>query len=202
MPDYKTETLEVYSRFPDFFDQKFERYLNNFIKQEVEDVCFKFPKKAKILDLGSGPGNHALFLKKKGFDVLCLDNSPPMLQVCHKKGLNTILMDIDNLYFPRSRFDVVWAYASLIHVPKSNVPKILEDIHSIIRDDGLFFLSLKEGQGERLKDFVHGGKRWFSLYTDEEIRELLKGKFEIIGDYRVLIGKEKVFLDYLCKKVI
>ncbi|MEX0920724.1 MAG: class I SAM-dependent methyltransferase [Candidatus Pacearchaeota archaeon] len=143
--NYKKKTREVYDKFPEYFDKKFREYILKFIKKELDRISKKFPKGAKILDLGSGPGNHALFLKNKGFDVLCLDISESMLQKCKEKGLNTIKSDIENLNFKEGDFDVIWAYTSLLHIPKSNIKSIIRKIHYIIKEDGFFFLSLKEG---------------------------------------------------------
>lgn len=197
MMDYKEETCKVYDLFPDYFDDKFGEYTNEVIKGELHEVILRFPKSAKILDLGSGPGNHALFFEKNGFDVLCLDISDKMLAKCKEKGLKTIKMDIEKLSFPRGSFDVIWAYTSLLHLPKSNLPKVLKKIKNILNDNGLFMISLKEGSDEGIVVFEKGGKRWFSCYTEKEIRELLNKDFKVLKNWRVSVS-DKIFLDYLC----
>ena len=198
--DYKEETKRVYDGFPEFFDEKFGRYASDFIKDKLEYVCTKFQKESKILDLGSGPGNHALFFKEKGYNVLCLDNSDSMLKKCREKGLETIKMDFEELDLPKKEFDVVWAYTSLLHIPKNNLSKVLSEIYQVMKDDGFFLLSLKEGRGEDFKEFSEGGRRLFSLYEDEEVRGFLKDKFVVIDNWKVPVEKGKNFMDYLCKK--
>ena len=228
--NYKTETLKVYEEFPDYFNEKFEEYASKYIKGIMEEVCSVIPKNSKIFDLGSGSGNHAIFLKNKGFDVTCFDISEKMLQKCKEKGLKTIKGDFENINIPKNSLDVVWAYTSLLHVPKSNVPDIIDKISTILKKNGYLVLSLKEGIGEGFVDFKKGGKRWFSLYKHEEIFKLLNNKFEIIKNWRVQIidnsgnypknsqnslmdnsekqifinriihNENKTFLDYLCKK--
>ncbi len=151
--------------------------------------------------MGSGPGNHAVVLQKNGFEVLCLDNSSEMLKKCKEKGLVTIHSDLENLNLPEKSFDAIWAYTSLLHVPKNNLSSIITTICKILKDNGYFFLSLKEGNGEGFIPFEKGGQRWFSYYTDEEIRTLLQKDFEIIRYWKVPInGKNKAFLDYFCRK--
>lgn len=199
--EYKEETRKVYDQDSEYFDQKFGEYVSDFINDELEDMCSMLPKEAKILDLGSGTGNQALFLKNKGFDVLCLDISEKMIQKCEDKGLKTLQADFEKTSFPKSSFDVVWAYTSLLHTPKENMPNLINKISSFIKKDGLFILSLKEGTGESFVDFKNGGRRWFSLYKNEEIINLLKDEFGIIKNWRVSVGKDKFFLDYLCKKI-
>ncbi|MBU3912922.1 MAG: class I SAM-dependent methyltransferase [Nanoarchaeota archaeon] len=193
---YKEETMEVYDRFSDVFDKKFQEYAD-FIKEKLERASKKFPSKAKIIDIGSGTGNHALFFKQKGFDVLCLDFSDKVLNHCKEKGLNTIKMDFEELNLPEKSFDVVWAYTSLLHIPKKNIEKVIGKIKEILKDKGLFVVSFKEGEGEGFVDFKEGGRRWFSLYTNEEARELLERHFDIIDSWSVCIN-DKTFLDYVC----
>ncbi|MBS3088721.1 class I SAM-dependent methyltransferase [Candidatus Pacearchaeota archaeon] len=198
--DYKEETLKVYDSHSDYFNKKFEEYVREFIKDEINEIEKTFPRNSKILDLGSGTGNHAFVFKQKNHDVLCLDISEKMLNKCKEKGLKTIKMDIEKLSLPKNSFDVVLAYTSLLHLPKSNVPKVIESIKEMLKDNGLFFISLKEGEGEGFEEFKEGGKRWFSLYRDDEIKKLLTQNFEIIKRWQVPINKEKKFLDYLCRK--
>lgn len=59
--------------------------------------CVKYAK-GKVLDIGCGPGRHALYLQKKGLDVTGLDNSPSALSLAKKLGLKkTKLMSINEL---------------------------------------------------------------------------------------------------------
>ena len=46
------------------------------------DNCY-----GRVLDIGAGAGSHSLFLKKKGLEVLPIDNSPKAVEVMRKRGL-------------------------------------------------------------------------------------------------------------------
>ena len=196
--DYKEETRKVYDAFPGYFDEKFEGYKNQVINDELDEATRHFPINARILDLGSGTGNHASFFQQRGYRVLCLDNSKAMLKKCREKGLACVLMDFESLGFQENSFDVIWAYTSLLHVPKANVARVIQSIKSAIKPEGFFGVSFKEGDGEGFVDFAQGGKRWFSHYKDTEVRGLLKD-FQIVRHWRSCIG-DKVFLDYLCRR--
>lgn len=53
--------------------------------------------KGKILDIGCGAGNHALYLQKKGMDITGLDTSVGAIEVCKKRGVkNSIHASILN----------------------------------------------------------------------------------------------------------
>ena len=43
--------------------------------------------KGKVLDIGCGVGRHSLYLQKKGFDVLGIDNSPLAIKVSKLRGV-------------------------------------------------------------------------------------------------------------------
>ena len=43
--------------------------------------------RGRALDIGCGAGKHALYLQKKGFDVLGTDESPLAIRVCKLRGL-------------------------------------------------------------------------------------------------------------------
>lgn len=198
MMDYKEETTKVYDRFPEYFDEKFESYLN-YAKKNFDKVISFFPENAKILDLGSGIGNHALYLKERGFDVICADISNEMLNICKKKGLKTIKMDLEKIDFPSESFDVVWAYTSLLHLQKKNIENVLKDIKNILKKEGLFFVGFKEGREEGFVEFKEWGRRWFSLFEHNEVVKLLEKDFQIIDSWKIHI-EGKTFLDYLCRK--
>ena len=57
------------------------RYWSKDLKNAMKYV------RGKVLDIGCGAGRHALYLQKKGFDVLGIDISPLAVKVCKKRGL-------------------------------------------------------------------------------------------------------------------
>ena len=40
----------------------------------------------RILDVGCGPGRHALWLQEQGFNVTGIDTSPGVVQVARERG--------------------------------------------------------------------------------------------------------------------
>ncbi len=84
--NYKEQTKETYEKFSDKFDEKFEGYIV-YIKKEIE-IFLKSLKGKKILDVGSGPGNHSAVFRTRGFEPLCVDISENMIDLCKKKGLD------------------------------------------------------------------------------------------------------------------
>ena len=64
--------------------------------------------KERVLDIGCGAGRHALYLQRKGFDVLGIDKSPLAIKVCKLRGLRKAkVMSIENAYFKQNSFDTI-----------------------------------------------------------------------------------------------
>ncbi|MFQ6121215.1 MAG: class I SAM-dependent methyltransferase [Methanosarcinales archaeon] len=65
--------------------------------------------KGKVLDIGCGAGRHSLYLQKKGFDVIGIDNSPLAVKVCKLRGLKKIkVMSITDVgKFKLNSFDTI-----------------------------------------------------------------------------------------------
>ncbi|NIQ07972.1 MAG: class I SAM-dependent methyltransferase [Candidatus Korarchaeota archaeon] len=61
-----------------------------------------------MLDIGCGVGRHSLYLQKRGFEVVGIDNSPLAIKVSRLRGLKKAkVMSIDDLDFPAGYFDTV-----------------------------------------------------------------------------------------------
>lgn len=67
-------------------DLLFSDVKNNFEIEELNTLInnSKTKNNTKILDVGSGTGNHISEVKKNGFNVIGLDNSQEMINICKK----------------------------------------------------------------------------------------------------------------------
>jgi len=61
-----------------------------------------------VLDIGCGAGRHALYLQKKGLNVMGIDNSPLAIKVCKLRGLKKAkILSIDEVNFKPNSFDTI-----------------------------------------------------------------------------------------------
>ena len=155
--EYDEETIEFWESFPRTFFDQFAKRVHG-----------------KIVDIGSGPGRDGLLLTEKGLEVVCLDASEAMVKLSAEKGLPSVVGDFISMPFEDHTFDGVWAYISLLHIPKSEVSKAFHEIKRVIKDGGILGLGLIEGDTEAYRESsgMHM-PRWFSFYTKEEIEQLL-----------------------------
>ena len=165
--DYDNETIDFWERFP-------PTIIDNFI--------LHIPKGGTILNVGSGPGRDGVILKKRGFDVTCLDASEVMVNMCKEKGLHAVVADFSRVPFSDNEFDAAWAYTSLLHISKEKIEYAMSEIVRVLKKGGILGLGLIEGDfnGYRESSGV-GLPRWFSFYTKEEIENILdKFGFEVL----------------------
>lgn len=197
MDDYKSENRETYDRYAKEFDTKFGKHFDERVRKDANLFLSQLTGK-KILDAGSGPGNHAEYFKQNGCDVTCIDISPEMVKLCLAKGLKAVVDDLENLHIDGS-FDGIWAYASLLHVPKDKVRQALKSLTAHLKPHGLIGIALKEGRGEGFEthDKYPGTKRWFTYFTDKEVKDLFAGDFELLHESKDNVKNKYVFIDYI-----
>lgn len=141
----------------------------------------------RLLELGAGSGKDSKFFQDQGLDVTCVDLSPELVKLCQQKGLNAQVCDFLDLDYAPNSFDAVYAVNSLLHVPKAELPAILEIIRTILAPQGLFYMGVWGGpSSEKVwpKD-TYDPPRFFAFYPDEEIQALLSTYFKIHSFERI-----------------
>jgi SAM-dependent methyltransferase len=91
-----------------------------------------------LLELGAGTGRDGQFFQEHGLEVTCIDLSPAMVALCQQKGLTAWVMDFGDLHFPASSFEAVYALNCLLHLPKHELPTVLQMIDTVLTPAGLF----------------------------------------------------------------
>jgi SAM-dependent methyltransferase len=192
-------TIDTYNRLAQEYDDETADFWDRF-PRSVFDEFIRLAKH-KVLDVGSGPGRDGEVLKKAGLDVTCLDASESMNRLAQARGLKTVLADFNDLPFGGASFDGVWAYTSLIHVPKSEIGRPLDEIRRVLRPGGIFGLGVIEGDAELYKESAGVNRpRWFSYYRKDEIEDLVVDKgFELVF-FDAFQPRHSRYLNFIFKK--
>jgi len=201
MDQYKEKTIETYDRYPDRFDQKFGEYFELYVREGADLFINQLSGKL-VLDLGCGPGNHTAYFVSRGLNVLGIDLSRKMVEKTQMKGVFAEVHDIETLDLAGRRFDGVWMYASLLHIPKEKAPDVLLRVHHHLNEGGIFSLAVKEGEGERMETNKNypNTERLFTYYSNEEIQKLTEPYFTLIHYEKSNVKNTYTFLRYLLKK--
>jgi SAM-dependent methyltransferase len=139
--------------------------------------------KRRLLDVGAGTGAHGKFFQDHNMDVVCTDLSYENVRRCCSKGLTACVMDFLHVGFSEKTFDAVFALNCLLHVPRLDLPRVLESLRYILVTEGFFYWG-QYGGFERegpWPDDHYDPKRFFSLLTDDQMRNISKRYFEVIS---------------------
>jgi SAM-dependent methyltransferase len=102
-----------------------------------------------ILDFGCGPGRDIATFTRMGHHAIGLDGSAALAAMARTDtGCEVWLQDFVALELPVSRFDGVFANASLFHVPTAELPRVLRELHATLRPRGVLFSSNPRGTNE------------------------------------------------------
>lgn len=191
--DYKEITIESYNQNAKELSEKFKELMDVNRRYEFQRFI-GLVKGKKILDLGCGSGDHSIYFKEQGLDVTAIDLSEEMIKLCKEKGVNAFVKDIENLDFEEKSFDGIWSVTSLLHIPKSKLKSVIEKLNLILKDEGILYVCVKEGEGERLIEDKSGNtSRFFAFWKEEELIKLFEDYFVLIENKKVQL-KNTVFL--------
>jgi SAM-dependent methyltransferase len=117
-----------------------------------------------ILDFGCGPGRDLAAFTALGHVTVGLDGTPSFVRMARERsGCEVLEQDFLRLDLPRGRFDGIFANASLFHVPRAELPRVLGELHAALRPRGVLFSSNPRGNNE---EGWSGGR--YGVYHDLE----------------------------------
>ena len=158
----------------DYYDLHAEEYFGATVGVDMGSVYERFLKKlspgAHIADAGCGSGRDTRAFLQKGYVVTAFDSSPEMVRLAAAyTGQNCIVVRFQDMNF-REEFDAVWACASLLHVPRREMPDVLRRFVTALRPGGVMYASFVEGGEDR----AGADGRLYTCYTPEALTELIR----------------------------
>jgi cyclopropane fatty-acyl-phospholipid synthase-like methyltransferase len=176
-------------------------------KLKVQEKFLELVNKEDIdslLDLGAGSGPASVFFQENGLNVTAVDLSSEMVRLCSNKSIEAYELDFHNLSELNKTFDSIWAMESLLHVEKSKLDSVLIEINNVLNPQGLFYLGVLggvDGEGIFENDFL-SPKRFYSLYSDENISKIIEKHFTIINFEKIDIGQSIYAQSFILRKKI
>lgn len=166
----------------------------------------------KALDMGCGPGQYAELLKNKGYKVELADASIQMLKRAHVRlgekvpsdgELKLRLRRIENLdndypdkdYPDSEKFDIIFACAMMIHVPRHKAAKVYSEFHRLIRPGGALFVNFKIGD----HTLIGIGERYHEYYRDYRVPwRMLEDAGFLVRQISMTFNRKAMYGDAKC----
>ena len=156
---------------------------------------------ASFLDVGCGSGRDLMWLTDQGFTPSGFERSSQLAAMARElSGCPVIEGDFYNFNFADLSFDALLLVGALVHVERSLLPEVLQRISGALAVDGLIYITLKEGKGERTAD----DGRTFTLWSQEQLESIFQKLDFRVKDFSRQVSKLRasdVWLGYLlCPK--
>ena len=102
-----------------------------------------------ILDLGCGPGRDLKVFTELGHTAVGLDGALRFVEMARSySGCEVWHQDFLSLSLPAGHFDGIFANASLFHVPGRELSRVLKELWTALKPDGVLFSSNPRGSNE------------------------------------------------------
>jgi SAM-dependent methyltransferase len=142
-------TIEHYSANAESF---WEGTKDHDVSQNVGAFLNALPQRKglDVLDFGCGPGRDLLTFKSLGHCALGLDGSAEFCQMAAQySGCKVLHQNFVDANLGVDRFDGIFANASLFHVPKEHLSRVLSLMYDALRKGGILFMSNPRGSSEQ-----------------------------------------------------
>jgi|LakMenE18May11ns_1017448.scaffolds.fasta_scaffold9661196_1 SAM-dependent methyltransferase len=156
-------SVAAYSANPIAYEEKYATHL---LDRPTRFASLLSPG-SHILDLGCGPGRDIRIFSESGHKPIGIELNPAFIEMAGRHG-DVIQGDIRNIssIFTPTSFDGVWAQASLVHLQKSEVEKLLRDLKDLLKPDGLIYVCVPAtGESGWLDE--SDGRRWYTTWPED-----------------------------------
>ncbi len=154
-----TKTLNYYNQHAQTFS---DSTLNVDMSALYAEFLPLIPKHGHILDAGCGSARDAMYFKQQGFTVSAFDASENIAKLASNYLQQTVEVKAFQQLNFTNMYDGIWCCASLLHVPKVELPQVFLKLQNALKPNGVLYVSFKYGTQER----VHNGREFTDLNED------------------------------------
>lgn len=193
--DWHNRNIETYNDSA----EKLAEYFNG-IGARTDDIELALKlahrrNEARVLEIGCGDGRDAEEIVKRVEWYEGVDPSSGLLTIARQRLPDTSFIEADALsYDYPDNLDVIFAFASLLHVNKEDLTTVFDMGYEALLEGGIYYLSLKERPEytEEVKTDDYG-ERMFYYYNVDLIKEVAGTGFQAVHESHQTIGNTDWF---------
>jgi len=140
----------------------------------------------RVLDIGCGAGRNSLYLQKKKYSVMGIDNSPLAIKVCKLRGLKKArVMSIEEInFFQPKSFDTILMLGNNFGLLQSShkAKKLLKKIYHLTSDEAIII-------AESNNPYLTANPAHLSYHRLNRRRKRLPGQLKIRVRFEKYVGQ-------------
>lgn len=153
-----------------YYELNSGEFFNSTVMVDMTELHARFlthiPSGGLILDAGCGSGRDSKAFIDAGYRIVAFDASVSLATLASQHiGQRVHVRDFADIV-EHSCYDGIWACASLLHLPSTEIPAAIHRLWSALKPGGAVYFSFKHGCGER----KHGGRH----FTDADVGTVQK----------------------------
>jgi trans-aconitate methyltransferase len=197
--DDRTErTVAAYEANVDAYLAGTPQAVNADVAELLDELVERAPGRT-VLEVGTGPGHEADYLEERGMAVHRTDAAAAFVDRLLAAGYEARLLDVRTGDL-RGPYDAVLANAVLHHLSRPALTAALTRICAATQLQGVFALTMKEGDGEAWSSAKLGTPRWFVYWREPDLRSVLQQAGWSVLRLDHVHGRDDDWLYTLCRR--
>jgi ubiquinone/menaquinone biosynthesis C-methylase UbiE len=151
----------------------------------TEDLLARLPERPRLVELGSGGARGPTRMLAGAGSLVGVDISSEQVRAARRRCPEATFVhaDMTEIDFEPESFDAVVSVYAFNHVPRSDLPRLLECCASWLRRGGYLLASFGCSGAEGVEHNWLGVPMFFASYAEDETRELVRNAgFELVRD--------------------
>jgi len=192
-----------YNKTIEYYDSNYIEYHQNTHSLDMIDIYRRvrsfISNGSRVLDAGCGSGRDTHYFLQHGFKVISFDASKKMTELCNEYPFAYCEQQAFNTINYASKFDLVWACASLLHLNEEELKTAFYNLFKSLKKDGHLYFSLKPQHAPTIND-----TRIYFSYDEQYIHSILIEKLKMTQvDFWITsssLNSNDEFHNYIFKK--
>ncbi len=162
----------MYKKTVEYYNNNAEKFVSDTLNCEFHEMQDKFlnylQANSNILDLGCGSGRDSKYFIEKGHNVSAIDASQELCKIAKKLIKKDVICKDFRTIDYNNEFNGIWACASLLHLTKEDIYKVINKCVKSLKINGILYCSFKYGDFEGYRN-----GRYFTDLTEQSLNDII-----------------------------